>query len=65
MILSWYRAFKTSRLLFSKVLGPVYAELKKDAEELEQKGKEQNKNTSKKHVIHQESKRSHQRKTNP
>ena len=34
-------------------------------EELEQKGKEQNKNTSKKHVIHQESKRSHQRKTNP
>lgn len=65
MIFRLFKIYSTGKTIYSRVLKPVYDELKRDAEELEKKRRLKNKQKKKSHVINQESKRRHQRKANP
>ena len=66
MIFRLFKIYKTGKTIYSRVLKPVYDELKKDAEKLESKEQKNDRTRKiKKNVINQESKRRYQRKANP
>lgn len=56
MILRLYRAYKTGKTIYSKILKPFYQELKKDADEYE-KQQNLNKKKNRRNAEHKKSKR--------
>lgn len=60
MILKLYRAYKTGKTIYSKLLRPFYEELKKDADEYERQQDLKNKNN--RDVKHKKPKRRNRRK---
>jgi hypothetical protein len=65
MLLKLYRAYKTGKTLYNKVLKPAYLELRKDAYELDKKdtrAQNRKRKTVKKNAVNQKSKRINQRK---
>lgn len=64
--LKLFRMYETGKFVYSKILKPVYLELRKDAYELEEEDKRtRNRKKKKTNAVHQKSKRSHKRKPNP
>jgi hypothetical protein len=63
MILKLYRAYKTGRTIYSKILKPFYLELKKDADEYE-KQQNLNKKKNRRNAKHKKSERRNSRQAN-
>lgn len=63
MILKIFRGYKIGKTIYSKILKPIYEELRKDAYASE--NTELTKRKTKKNAKHQKSNGSHRRKENP
>ena len=61
MIFKLFKAYELGKLVYFKVLKPIYLNLRKDAYEAEDI---QTKTRKEKDAVNKKSKRSHQRKTN-
>ncbi len=58
MILRLYRAYKTGKTIYTKILKPFYQELKKDADEYERQQKLNKKKNNRRNAKYQKPKRS-------
>lgn len=62
-----YRAYETGKVIYNKILKPVYEELRKDAYALDEEKQTNNRNRKRKprksNVVNKKTKRSHQRKS--
>ena len=65
MILKLYRAYKTGKTIYSKMLKPFYEELRKDAYATEEDKRTKNRKRKKKNAVNQKPKRRNSRKANP
>ncbi len=63
MIFKLFRAYKTGKIIYSKILKPVYEELKRDAYSTENK-RTRNRKPKKKDAVNKKSERSRKRQTN-
>ena len=68
MIFKLFGWYGRGKMLYNRVLKPIYLELRKDAYELEDTSKKpikKTRKTSKKNVVNKKSERSHKRQANP
>lgn len=64
MILKLYRAYKTGKTIYTKLLKPFYEELKKDADEYERQQNLKKKKNNRRNVKYKKPKRRNSGQTN-
>jgi hypothetical protein len=64
MILKLYRAYKTGKTIYTKLLRPFYEELKKDADEYERQQNLKKKKNNRRNAKHKKPKRRNSGETN-